>query len=60
MEDLKQRNMVASQLTMVIFSVGKSPYIIGATLHKHVLRYKDSNPGTARALLEDTYIYDIQ
>ena len=56
MEDLKQRNMVASQLTMVIFSVGKSPYIIGATLHKHVLRYKDSNPGTARALLEDTYI----
>jgi len=44
----------------VIFGAGPSPYILGITLHKHVSRYKDSNPETANALLEDTYVDDIQ
>ena len=59
-EDLKDRNVVAYRLTRVIFGAGPSPYILGATLHKHVSRYMDSNPGTAKALLEDTHVDDIQ
>ena len=59
-EDLKNRNVVAYPLTRVIYGAGSSPYNLRATMHKHVSRYKDSNPGTAKALLEDTYVDDIQ
>ena len=44
----------------MIFGAGPSPYIICASLHKHVSKYKDSNPETAQALLEETYVDDIQ
>ena len=59
-EDLQVRNVVAYRLTRVIFGAGPSPYFLGATMHKHVSRYKDSNPGTAKALLEVKYVDDIQ
>ena len=37
-----------------------SPYILGATLQKHVSEYESLYPETTKSLLEDTYVDDIQ
>ena len=58
--NLEDRNIVEYRLTTVIFGAGPSPYILGATLQKHVSQYKDTHPETAMALLQDTYVDDIQ
>ena len=59
-DNLKDRNIIEYRLARVIFGAGPSPYILGATLQKHVSQYKDSHPETAKALLQDTYVDDIQ
>eukprot|EP00795_Rhopilema_esculentum_P015333 gene15334-6554_t len=59
-DNLKDRNIIEYRFTRVIFEAGPSPYILGATLQKHVLNYKRSYPGTVNALLKDTYVDDIQ
>ena len=58
--NLEDRNIVEYRLTRVIFGAGPNPYILGATLQKHVSQYKDTHPETAMALLQDTYVDDIQ
>ena len=59
-DNLKDRNIMEYRFTRVIFGAGPSPYILGATLQKHVLEYKEGYPETANALLKDTYVDDIQ
>ena len=58
-DNLEERN-IKYRLTRVIFGAGPSPYILRATLQKHLSQYKDSHPETAKALLQDTYVDDIQ
>ena len=43
-----------------IFGATSSPYILGATLQKHVSEYKDQYPQSTKCLLEDMYVDDIQ
>ena len=59
-DNLKDRNIMEYRFTRVIFGAGPSPYILGATLQKHVLEYKEGYPETANAILKDTYVDDIQ
>ena len=40
-DNLEERNIIEYRLTRVIFGAGPSPYILGATLQKHVSQYKD-------------------
>ena len=44
----------------MIFGAAPSPYILGATLQKHVKQFQDEYPETTKALLEDTYVDDVQ
>ncbi|XP_048576166.1 uncharacterized protein LOC125557540 [Nematostella vectensis] len=44
----------------VIFGSGPSPYILGATLQKHVASYSDKYPETVHQLLTNTYVDDVQ
>ena len=58
------RTMTQRQLqstdTRVIFESGPSPYILGATLKKHVSQYTEKFPDTADVLLNNTYVDDVQ
>jgi len=59
-DDLIQRNIKEYRFTRVIFGATSSPYILGATLQKHIQGYKEEFTATAKSLLEDTYVDDIQ
>ena len=52
--------MVAYRFTRVIFGAASSPYILGATLEKHLSQYRETFPETAKALLKNTYVDDMQ
>ena len=48
------------RFTRAIFGAGPSPYILNATIEKHVSAYNVMYPKTVKALLNDTYVDDIQ
>eukprot|EP00794_Sanderia_malayensis_P020997 gene20997-23049_t len=58
--NLEERKPAEYRFTRVIFGAASSPYILGATLQKHVSDYLTKYPETAKALLLDTYVDDIQ
>ena len=59
-DNLRDRNVAEYRFTRVIFGATSSPYILGATLQKHVRNYEADYKATAQSLLEDTYVDDIQ
>ena len=59
-ENLDLRTVVQYRFTRVIFGPGPSPYILGATLKKHVSQYADKYPSTTDELLKNTYVDDVQ
>ncbi|XP_078361896.1 uncharacterized protein LOC144646227 [Oculina patagonica] len=59
-DDLKERNIVQYRFTRVIFGSGPSPYILGATLEKHISQYEEKYPETVNELLLNTYVDDVQ
>jgi hypothetical protein len=59
-DNLEERNVTDYRFTRVIFGATSSPYILGATLQKHVSEYESLYPETTKSLLEDTYVDDIQ
>ena len=59
-DNLRNRKVTEYRFTRVIFGATSSPYILGATLQKHVRNYEADYPTTVRSLLEDTYVDDIQ
>jgi len=52
--------MVAYRFTCVIFGAASSPYILGVTLEKHLIQYRETFPETVKALLKNTYVDDMQ
>ena len=46
--------------TRVVFGSGPSPYILGATIQKHVAQYAEVFPQTVEDLQRDTYVDDVQ
>ena len=59
-ENLDSRTVRQYRFTRVIFGSGPSPFILGATLQKHVSQYADKYPSTADDLLKNTYVDDVQ
>ncbi|PFX16088.1 hypothetical protein AWC38_SpisGene19665 [Stylophora pistillata] len=59
-ENLNSRTVLQYRFTRVIFGSGPSPYILGATLQKHVSQYADKYPTTTVELLKITYVDDMQ
>ena len=59
-DNLKERNIVQYCFTRVIFGSGPSPYILGATLEKHIGQYEEKYPNTVNELLQNTYVDDVQ
>ena len=59
-DNLKEQNIVEYRFTRVIFGAGPSPYILGATLEKHISSYSEKYPETVKVLRQDTYVDDIQ
>lgn len=59
-DNLPEKNIQEYRFTRVIFGATSSPYILGATLQKHLEKYRDDYPTTTAALLADTYVDDIQ
>jgi len=58
--NLTDKNIAEYHFTQVIFGATSSPHILGATLQKHIKGYEETFKATAQALLEDTYVDDIQ
>ena len=58
-KNIEKREIEELRFTRVIFGSTASPYILGATLQKHCLKYVDKYPETAKALLENTYVDDV-
>ena len=58
--NLTDRNIVEYRFTRVIFGATSSPYVLGSTLQRHVKNFDKEYPETAKALLEDTYVDDVQ
>ena len=59
-KDLKKMELTELRFTRVIFGSSSSPYILGATIKKHISKYKDTFPKTVLDLEEDTYVDDLQ
>jgi hypothetical protein len=61
-DNLVSRNIIEYKFTRVIFGATSSPYILGATLEKHIEQYnKDGEfAHTINSLLCDTYVDDVQ
>ena len=59
-DNLADRKVTEYRFTRVIFGATSSPYILGATLQKHIKGYEEEFSATAQALMEDTYVDDIQ
>jgi hypothetical protein len=58
--NLEDRQIVAYRFTRVLFGSGPSPYILGATIQKHIIQYAEMFPETVEDLLSDTYVDDVQ
>lgn len=58
--NLEERKVVVYRFTRVIFGSAASPYILGATLQKHIDQYKAKYPETVKDLQANTYVDDVQ
>jgi hypothetical protein len=59
-DDLESLNIVEYRFTRAIFGATSSPYILGATLEKHLEQYENRYTSTVKSLLDDTYVDDFQ
>jgi hypothetical protein len=58
--NLEERKIVEYRFTKVIFGSTSSPYILGATIEKHLAQYNNQEFNkTIKALQEDTYADDV-
>ena len=57
---MDERKVKEYRFTRVIFGATSSPYILGATLQKHLEKHSEEYPATSAALIADTYVDDIQ
>ena len=61
-QDLTSREITEYQFTRVIFGSTSSPYILGATIEKHLQQYDSGGVygNTLQSLISDTYVDDVQ
>ena len=59
-ENLDSRSIKEYRFTRAVFGAGPSPYILNATIEKYMSVYNVVYPKTVKALLNGTYVDDIQ
>ena len=59
-DDLECRNVAEYRFSRVIFGATSSPYILAATLKKHLEQYQNLYSDTVNSLRVDTYVDNIQ
>ena len=59
-DDLECRNVAEYRFTRAIFGATSSPYLLAATLEKHLEQYQNLYSDTVNSLRDDTYVDDIQ
>ena len=59
-KDLITKQIKEYRFSRAIFGAGPSPYILNATIKKHVGKFNSRYPETTKSLLTDTYVDDIQ
>ena len=59
-DDLNNWNVLEYRFTRVTFGATSSPYILGATIQKHLEGFESIYPETVQILRDDTYVDDIQ
>ena len=58
--DLVKSNIEQFWFTRVIYGSGWSAFILNTCFQKHVEPFEEKFPKTTEALLEDTYVDDVQ
>ena len=58
--DLVKRNIEEFRFTRVVYGSGPSPFIFNTSFQKHVEPFEEDFLETTKALLEDTYVDDVQ
>ena len=58
-ENLRDKTIKEYRFTRVIFGCNASPYILGATLQRHFMKYEHEFPEDVKSLLDNTYVDDI-
>ena len=59
-DDLEKKTISEFRFSRVIFGSAPSPYILGATLNKHLSQYEEKYPKTVESLQRNTYVDDVQ
>ena len=59
-KDIEKKTIEEFCFTRVIFGSAPSPYILGATLKKHLEQVREKYPETAEHLEQTTYVDDVQ
>ena len=57
--NLQDKEIKEFRFTRVIFGCNSSPYILGATLLRHFMKYEQEYPETVKTLMDNTYVDDI-
>ena len=59
-KDIEKKLIEEYCVTRVIYGSASSPYILEATLKKHLEQYRDKYPKTVEYLEQNTYVDDVQ
>ena len=59
-DDLEYRNVAEYSFTRAIFGATSSPYILTATLEKHLEQYQNLYSDSVNSLRDDSYVDDIK
>ena len=59
-KDIEEKTIKEFRFTRVIFGSAPSPYILVATLKKHLEQFREKYPETVKHLEQNTYVDDVQ
>ena len=54
-----QANIQPLRFTRVTFGVNSSPFLLNATIHHHISKYKDADPAFVKTFLSSIYVDDL-
>ena len=55
----EESEIVKLQFTRVVFRVSSIPFLLNATIRRHIERYRTSHPELVKVLMQSTYVDDV-